>query len=252
MKLIFTALIILIGIQNSFSAPVAKMKPASKEYNFYKVGDKYLFKVKDGFMYYGDLMIKKGSHGYFVDSANDNSSSKIEIKFKSASLHMEFIDLQSSNPSETTENQPIIGQPKNLVLKYYGKELPAPEDAISFLPFSMTFEVLNKRGKRLLKENKEFASYIDKFIKCVKKKDIECEMLHEEDDIGVPSSHYPFIRRAVKNINKYITYNYNKGAAISENDLKTSCRFSPRTKGKWVFFCTNSSVWGHKLESYGE
>ena len=62
MKLIFTALIILIGIQNSFCASVTKKKPTSKEYNFYKVGDKYLFKVKDGFMYYGNSMIKKGSN----------------------------------------------------------------------------------------------------------------------------------------------------------------------------------------------
>jgi len=62
MKLIFTALIILIGIQSSFCASVTKKKPTSKEYNFYKVGDKYLFKVKDGFMYYGNSMIKKGSN----------------------------------------------------------------------------------------------------------------------------------------------------------------------------------------------
>jgi len=251
MKLIFTALIILIGIQNSFSAPVAKMKPASKEYNFYKVGDKYLFKVKDGFMYYGDLMIKKGSHGYFVDSANDNSSSKIEIKFKSASLHMEFIDLQSSNPSETTENQPIIGQPKNLVLKYYGKELPAPEDAISFLPFSMTFEVLNKRGKRLLKENKEFASYIDKFVKCVKKKDMDCDFLHKDERREIPTTHYTFIRLALKDIKKYIAYNYNKGIGISTPDLKTSCGFY-KEKKEWIFYCSDFEVFESELEPYGE
>ena len=252
MKLIFTALIILIGIQNSFSAPVAKKKPASKEYNFYKVGDKYLFMFKDKGIYYKGKLVGACTNPCYLVSRDPNQDiSRVEIKFNDISLFLEYSDFFDSNESKL-EDQPIKGSPKSAVMKLNGEVIPSPEDAISYLPESMSFDVLNKRGKRYLKENKEFASYIDKFTKCVKKKDMECEMLHEEDDIGVPSSHYPFIRKAVKDINKYITYNYNKGAAISENDLKTSCRFSPRTKGKWVFFCTNSSVWGHKLESYGE
>jgi len=249
MKLIFTALIILIGIQNSFCAPVAKKKPASKEYNFYKVGNKYLFKIKNKMLFMGDRLIA-GCDGscYLIPMGNDNDTSRVKINFEKVVLKMEYSDLFESNPSTTLEDQEMKSHAKTATIRFEGKDLPAPEDAISLLPYSMTFEVLNKRGKRFLKEDKKFASYIDKFAKCVKKKDMECEFLHKEDRGEIPTTHYDFIRMAFKDIKKYIAYNYNKGIGISTPDLKTSCGFY-KEKKEWIFYCSPEAVFGSELES---
>ncbi|PIQ62327.1 MAG: hypothetical protein COW00_01880 [Bdellovibrio sp. CG12_big_fil_rev_8_21_14_0_65_39_13] len=252
MKLIFTALIILIGIQNSFCAPVAKKKPASKEYNFYKVGDKYLFMFKDKGIYYKGKLVGACTNPCYLVSRDPNQDiSRVEIKFNDISLFLEYSDFFDSNESKL-EDQPIKGSPKSAVMKLNGEVIPSPEDAISYLPESMSFDVLNKRGKRYLKENKEFASYIEKFAKCVKKKDMECEMLREVDNMELSEAYYPFIRKAHKDIKRYITYNYNKGPALSERDFKTSCGFSKYKSKKWMFYCSEVAVFSSDLASDGE
>jgi len=201
----------------------------------------------------GDRMIA-GCDGscYLIPMGNDNDTSRVKINFEKVVLKMEYSDLFESNPSTTLEDQEMKSHAKTATIRFEGKDLPAPEDAISLLPYSMTFEVLNKRGKRFLKEDKEFASYIDKFAKCVKKKDMECEMLREVDNMELSEAYYPFIRKAHKDIKRYITYNYNKGPALSERDFKTSCGFSKYKSKKWMFYCSEVAVFSSDLASDGE
>lgn len=249
-----------------------KFPNSTKYFKFYKFKNEYLFELKDKSLFFmgrdlftcidriqvnnkvlcqlkGDSFeLKPGIDRYnlkigivFLNLHNvrKNDSVPIEVAFN---LNLELIDLFATNP-ENEMNKSMKADSKSAIVRIDGNNYPLPEeDGLEIFPEKISVDVLQKRGKRFLSENPKLKEYAKDLHPCLVKHNGFCELLVDEKyppnkDLGFRE--YKFAMDAINNLEKYITYNYNRTPCVFDEKSTemighTYCFYRSKNKYGWV------------------
>jgi len=239
-----------IKAEGKINISITPQKDKEGSLIFYKQGDKFLFKIKSDTLFYKDKEIAKCKDKVcpLEKKPKDHQTevwwwSSIQYADYMIALDLYISDFFDSNESDM-EGSSIKGGPDSVEVLFQGEKLKGPEDAAQYSSPELDFDILNKRGQRFLKSDQEFQDYFYKVRDCVFKDGIKCKILTESEDWwSVKYKYEGLILKAMNNPDKYITYNFNKGPAIYDHQLKMSCYFTRKNeKKKWEMKCNQSGI----------